>query len=1068
MTRKTRKKTPSAPLKKRLLLAEWLCRYLGAPSPPDLLRAVGDESRGSEGGESRVCRQLLETKSTTGVIDGVQKISPDDLRRCDAAVAADLEKINRRRQERPIELKYFQCLAALAVEIALEKIAASPNNFAAELNAFAAEFKRNHDRKLPTAKAEDLNTLALWIATGGGKTLLMHLNLLQFRRHKPFFRGESPERILLVTPNERLSRQHIEEFRLSGIDARPFSAAESLCDRDTVAVIEIAKLVDKKNGDGVSVPIEAFGERNLLFVDEGHKGAGGDQFMRRRRAISKSGFAFEYSATFGEATAAAQDPKLIDLYGKAVAFDYSYERFYEDGYGKDFSLLNLDDKSEQATDLLTTGCLLRFLEQRIAFAQGGDAIAPYNIEPPLMLLLGARVSAAGSEIEGFVKFLRRFVAEREWAIEKIRAVLQGDLTDQNDKDIFEEKFESLRARTAEKIREDAMSHIFRAPPSGGELGLLLFRKSKDEEIGLRVGDGECFGLVVIGNAAGFVKRFENVEQTLESPLFARAARPDSPINILVGAKKFIEGWSSWRVSAMGLANVGRSEGSEIIQLFGRGVRLQGRDFSLQRSAAVRAAAVADNETKRRLRALETLDIFSWRAKFMENFRRYLRNEGFDFEPLPVSLWFNESFAPGNGIAAAAESESEAAAAAQSPPAATADLIVPEWDDAAFCPRFALRDDGKTDVVVRRAPRATIIESRRENEGRNDNDEIERRGCGKFLHLLDLDELYFRLLEYKRVKKMAGAQITRAALAAILRNRCRVAALRRHWSGLDYGAAADFCRQAALAALQKYADRLWHGCRQKWERENTRYRRLDVAAKDKDKIRPYIVRLPTDKPDQIKKAHEAIARCTKEKGKGDDRTLPLPRIWFDRHLTSPLLLESKTPTAPPGLQRSEERFVLALRDYVARRPKEIADGNIHLLRNLSRRGFGFAIEGGRSFFPDFVLWLQTAGRQRVVFLDPHGMMHESNPRNPRARLFEHLADLSKRDDARCGDLRIVLDSFILSQTSIADLRRQTDGEWNEKKFAARHILFLDDLECPQKNADAFAKILGFSSPPRANR
>ena len=1067
MTRTTRKKTPSAPLKKRLLLAEWLCRYLGAPSPPDLLRFVGNASRGSEGGESRVCRQLLEIDDR--VIDGVQKISPDDLRRCDAAVAADLEKINRRRQERPIELKYFQCLAALSVEIALEKIAASPNNFAAELNAFAAEFKRKHDRKLPTAKAEDLNTLALWIATGGGKTLLMHLNLLQFRRHKPFFRGESPERILLVTPNERLSRQHIEEFRLSGIDARPFSAAESLCDRDTVAVIEIAKLVDKKNGDGVSVPIEAFGERNLLFVDEGHKGAGGDQFMRRRRAISKSGFAFEYSATFGEATAAAQDAELIDLYGKAVAFDYSYERFYEDGYGKDFSLLNLDDKSEQATDLLTTGCLLRFLEQRIAFAQGGDAIAPYNIEPPLMLLLGARVSAAGSEIESFVKFLRRFVAEREWAIGKIRAVLQGELTDQNDNDIFKEKLESLRARIAgeiredeivravEKIREDAMSHIFRAQPSGGELGLLLFRKSKDEEIGLRIGDGECFGLVVVGNAADFVKRFENVEQTLESPLFARAARPDSPINILVGAKKFIEGWSSWRVSAMGLANVGRGEGSEIIQLFGRGVRLQGRGFSLQRSSARAAAAVANDETKQRLRALETLDIFSWRAKFMENFRRYLGNEGFDFVPLTMSLWFNESFAPGNGIATDSKN----------PPAATANLIVPEWDDAAFRPRFALRDDGKTDVVVRRAPRATIIESRRENEGRNDNGEIEQRSCGNFLHLLDLDELYFRLLEYKRVKKMAGAQITRAALAAILRNRCRVAALRRHWNGLDYGAAADFCRQAALAALQKYADRLWHGCRQKWERENTRYRRLDVAVKDKDKIRPYIVRLPTDKPDQIKKAREAIARCTKEKGKGDDWKPPLPRIWFDRHLTSPLLLESKTPTAPPGLQRSEERFVLALRGYVAGRPKEIADGNIHLLRNLSQRGFGFAIEGGRSFFPDFVLWLQTAGRQRVVFLDPHGMMHESNPRNPRARLFEHLADLSKRDDARCGDLRIVLDSFILSQTSIADLRRQTDGEWDEEKFAARHILFLDDLECPQKNAAAFARILGFS-PPRANR
>ena len=34
---------------------------------------------------------------------------------------------------------------------------------------------------------------------------------------------------------------------------------------------------------------------------------------------------------------------------------------------------------------------------------------------------------------------------------------------------------------------------------------------------------------------------------------------------------------------MGLMNVGRSEGSEIIQLFGRGVRLKGYRYSLKRS-----------------------------------------------------------------------------------------------------------------------------------------------------------------------------------------------------------------------------------------------------------------------------------------------------------------------------------------------------------------------------------------------------------------------------------------------------------------------------------------------------
>ena len=70
-------------------------------------------------------------------------------------------------------------------------------------------------------------------------------------------------------------------------------------------------------------------------------------------------------------------------------------------------------------------------------------------------------------------------------------------------------------------------------------------------------------------------------------LFADINNESSPVNILIGSKKFNEGWSSWRVSVMGLMNVGRSEGSEIIQLFGRGVRLKGFEYSLKRSSKSR-------------------------------------------------------------------------------------------------------------------------------------------------------------------------------------------------------------------------------------------------------------------------------------------------------------------------------------------------------------------------------------------------------------------------------------------------------------------------------------------------
>jgi hypothetical protein len=65
--------------------------------------------------------------------------------------------------------------------------------------------------------------------------------------------------------------------------------------------------------------------------------------------------------------------------------------------------------------------------------------------------------------------------------------------------------------------------------------------------------------------------------------FQTINKPDTTINLLVGSKKFTEGWSSWRVSTMGLMNIGAGEGSQIIQLFGRGVRLKGHAMSLKRS-----------------------------------------------------------------------------------------------------------------------------------------------------------------------------------------------------------------------------------------------------------------------------------------------------------------------------------------------------------------------------------------------------------------------------------------------------------------------------------------------------
>src|SRR5690606_34735063 len=119
------------------------------------------------------------------------------------------------------------------------------------------------------------------------------------------------------------------------------------------------------------------------------------------------------------------------------------------------------------------------------------------------------------------------------------------------------------------------------------------------------------------------------ERDFSDSLFKKINEDTSSINLLIGSKKFSEGWSSWRVSSMGLMNVGKSEGSQIIQLFGRGVRLKGYNSSLKRSARLDEYQKPDNikALAKYLRHLETLQICGVKADYMEQFKKFLEDEG---------------------------------------------------------------------------------------------------------------------------------------------------------------------------------------------------------------------------------------------------------------------------------------------------------------------------------------------------------------------------------------------------------------------------------------------------------
>ena len=1036
-------------LEQRLVLLSWLNDHFGYQSNRDLLADMKETAEGFDAsGRSYVFRRL-ESRG-----DKV-KIPPTDLVRYDDHIRQHLQRMNARRS-RSITLRYFQHLAALYTELFLDKYFHHREEMLRLLNGFVDERNAAKPAGVPQDtkfSQPDLEKLAFWMATGSGKTLILHLNYRQFLHYN----SRPLDNILLITPNQGLSDQHLAELAASDIPAKRFDLNESglmIDGRDAVRVIEITKLVEQKRGGGVSVPVEAFEGYNLIFVDEGHKGAGGKAWRKFRDALAATGFTFEYSATFGQALTAARNDQLTAEYGKSIVFDYSYRYFHGDGYGKDFRVLNLrEETTEDRTNMLLLGNLLSFYQQQRLFEDQTEFLRRYNLEKPLWVFVGGTVNAVytkngrqRSDVLTVARFLHHVLENRgDWVTGSIRKLTEGKtgLTMPDGRDVFEGKFKYLQetGKSPQETYEDLLARTLHAPGGGG-LHLCTIRGSAGE-IGLKASNAQdYFGLIYIGDTSKFKKLLEEddsgmtlEEDSVSDSLFDDINESHTGINVLIGAKKFMEGWNSWRVSNMGLLNIGKKEGSQIIQLFGRGVRLRGRDFTLKRSQ------VLDGKHPRHLNLLETLNIFAVRANYMSQFRKYLESEGVEAEgsvELPFFVRPNTDFL-GKGLLVPRVLKGHSFAASEH--------VVLEPDP-------SLRR-----VRVDMSLRVQTLES--DDEGivtAEAQSGDERSIPDESLDLVDWEQAYLDLLEHKQRKGLVNLVIRPDVPRKILGTTksdnlyCLVAeeSVVRPASFVD----RDLLQEAAVNILRKYADTFYRVRRERWESNHMIYRTLDASDPNLsfnhlDEVKDsavghggrYLVRVRRSENELVRSIETLIDEAEKLY---EQETTELPRISFDRHLYLPLLLEhaDKLQSSPPGLNKGESQFVGDLKQYWAKESEQsLANVEVFLLRNLGP-GIGVGFFEERGFYPDFILWIIAQQRQDILFVEPHGMLHaKAYQHDDKARLHEILPKLAKEIGARSNRRNVMLDSYIVSATPYEKLRkRYDDGSWDRAKFAEFHILF----------------------------
>lgn len=977
-----------------------------------------------------------------------EDLNDEILRQYDENITRFTFQISEKR-DKLIKWKYFQYLSLLFTEIYLDRYFHQRTQLLEDLNKLINlqnEDSANKDQ-LSLYCEDDLKKLAFWNATGSGKTLLMHVNIKQYLHY--FYKNHRPEElenIILLTPSEGLSKQHIREFGFSGIPSSLFDKNQGgLLKRNEISVIDIHKL-EYEMGEK-TVAIGSFEGNNLVLVDEGHRGTSGDDWKTKRELLSEEGFAFEYSATFGQAI--SKKKELIDEYSKCILFDYSYRYFHADGYGKEYQILNLqDDSDEQVRHLYLTACLLSFYQQQKIYTDNETFYRPFQVEKPLWVFVGGSVNALRtqngktvSDVTDVLLFIARFVKEENESINQIKSLLSGKpgLHDTKGQEIFKSSFAYLSSlnTSSEETYYDILKLLFNSQIARTKLRVERL-KGQDGELALRLGDNNPFGVINVGDASGLWKLCEEypelltTERDFSESYFQKIDEKNSTINILIGSKKFSEGWSSWRVSTMGLMNIGRSEGSQIIQLFGRGVRLKGYEYSLKRSDALKGI-IPKVENFNYLKMIETLNIFGIRADYMQQFKEYLEDEGIkteiDFEEiiLPVlnslkSRKLNlKSIRLQDGINFKRQGPKPELTKPESNTLSNQKVIV-NW-----YPKIQFKDSKKVTGIGREVQVAVLNET-----------------TFKPFHIafMNMENIYYAMQRFKNERAWYNLILSVEKMTEILFDNSwyiiQIPERELEFKGFSQ---VKRWEEIAVILLKKYCEKQYLNAKKVFESPHMEY--YDLNENDKNFISEYQVYVDKEAEESMIIELKKLEKALNQGQLLDIEFGQLKTFSLEHHLYEPLIsFEGNTSTIrikPVALNQEEYLFLQDLKKYYEQNEEFFENKQLYLLRNQSRgRGIGF-FEAG-NFHPDFIIWMIHENKQYISFADPKGIRNLSIT-DPKLLFYQTIKEMEER----LNDSTVVLNSFIISNTYYIDLIN-TGTTLTKDEMEERHILFqFDDRE-----------------------
>ena len=886
------------------------------------------------------------------------------------------------------------------------------------------------------SRQETQRMLAYWMATGSGKTLVMHLNILQYLHH--FCKDDNARlQIFLTTPLANLIKQHEREL---GPYIRQLN--ETYNNRIEL-IIDTTQGLLQKEDDYFHLPDDSEVCR-LILVDEAHIGLTSQQSgkfreLRNRLNVGDS-FLFEYSATFHNIA-----DKLEDEYDNAIIYQYDYTRFHSDGYGKDHFFKPIaedtvvDESEEKIKDNLDE--CLRVMEEKLQIFNSVQNDEQYDNDltahRPLMAFMGHTVENAkdegkGDEVSDIQKVLDYFAALSEAERQKFRSIFGGDI----------------------------IGHL-----------VVARKPDNNSELLLSYGNGEKWGMINVGDATSFYNsitndRIETRVEAIENPSlhFQNLDNETSPINVLIGSRKFAEGWNSYRLSVIDLINLGSSKGNLIIQIFGRGVRLRGKGGNGKRRYIDHKSdyyLLRQKDMEDDIRRLETLTVFSLRRSYLEHFLKEVHARGiriyhtfkikvnptlfkvdngttihFDEykDKLPI---FKQGDTEGHNIKRVVLSGGEV--------------------------HYSYLDDGTEKFGTLHNWRELMLDYRTDKE---------KNALNVYEDLRQNNEKYARYLNRAKLATVIHREAAKNQMQLYSKDNQKptlidflplVKEIRYQKQGTDPIEWTDrLNRRIVTDVIPKLHNRI----NAHINRANYIYESLNQD----DFIYEYTV---TKEFEDRQKYDEFLAKI-KEAEKENDlskaaRKDPETAIRRDlgrllkpghRHIYEPLILPQEevkseyrdVKVSPDRLNAGERKFVEDLTDYIKLYYGRNERYEFYLMRNVQKIGIYLESDTG-SYYPDFVLWVLDTQQDitHILFLDPKGQRgiiddktldYQNHPKVKLARKSEDktLVTLEKQLETEQGR-SFCLNSFLLLRDS-SSLGKDQSDEWVEENMLAYNILRLN--------------------------